>query len=306
MPKLEVLESITVNASPSHVKSIVRDFKQWEQWSPWLSAEPNCPLTYKADGSGYSWDGKIIGSGSLDINSETDSELNYTLQFFKPWKSSSDVSFRFVPKGEGTEVIWTMKGSLPFFMFFMTKMMKAMIGSDYRRGLSKLKDYTETGTVPSKHQFKGVGDGLVSDYIGIKTQAALDEIGEVMSSQFTRLKEIVEQSHAEVSAEPISIYHKFDMVKQSTVYTAAIPVKSVPEHLPPDIVAGHLNSPTTYCVEHTGPYRHLGNTWSAGIMHQRSKVFRPKKGADPFEIYKNDPSETPENGLVTEVHFPTV
>ncbi len=150
MPKYEVVEKIVVDADLARVKSVVRDFKQWEPWSPWLSAEPDCPLTYQPDGSAYSWDGAIIGSGQMEVVSENEQAIDYKLSFFKPWKSVSDVSFRFAPVGQGTEVTWTMAGSLPFFLFFMKKMMKAWIGADYRRGLSKLKDYIETGAVPSK------------------------------------------------------------------------------------------------------------------------------------------------------------
>ena len=42
-----------------------------------------------------------------------------------------------------------MKSQLPFFLFWMVKKMKVYIGMDYERGLKMLKDYLETGLVPS-------------------------------------------------------------------------------------------------------------------------------------------------------------
>lgn len=43
-----------------------------------------------------------------------------------------------------------MDGKLPYFMFFMVKMMKNWIGMDYERGLAMLKEFIETGEVISR------------------------------------------------------------------------------------------------------------------------------------------------------------
>ena len=303
MPKFEVIERITINASPEQVRAVVRDFKQWSPWSPWLSAEPNCPLTYKDDGSGYAWDGEIIGSGMIDIASETDDSIFYELAFLKPWKSKSQVSFTFTPVNEGTEVSWCMQGSLPFFMFFMKNMMKAWVGSDYRRGLAKLKDYVELGKVPSKNEFKGLGEGVITHYVGIRSDASLDTFGEKMASQLESIQKFLEDRGIE-REDALSIYHKFDLVKQQTVYTTAFAVNEIPNNLPSEFVSGSINAPKTYKIAHIGAYRHLGGAWSAGMMHQRGKKFSPKKGMDPFELYRNTPKDTPEDALITEVHFP--
>jgi hypothetical protein len=39
-------------------------------------------------------------------------------------------------------------------------------------------------------------------------------------------------------------------------------------------------------------------------MHGRAKRFAQKRGIQPFEVYLNDSTETPEAELVTVVHFP--
>ena len=49
MPKFGVNESVTIDKDLAHVRAIVRDFKQWVPWSPWLSAEPDCTLSYADD-----------------------------------------------------------------------------------------------------------------------------------------------------------------------------------------------------------------------------------------------------------------
>ena len=124
MPKLEIEKSIVIDCPIEKVYDSVRDFKQWNKWSPWVIAEPDCPITYADDGKGYEWDGKIIGSGNLQITEEKSPEsIAYKLTFLKPWKSESETQFRFVKKAdEQTEVIWSMNGSLPFFMSFSVGM----------------------------------------------------------------------------------------------------------------------------------------------------------------------------------------
>lgn len=303
MPQYEVDERIVINASPAKVREVVRSFKDWEAWSPWFSSEPDCDTDYPEDGKSYSWDGKIIGAGNMRITSESEERIDYKLTFLRPFKSQSDVAFFFRPKGEGTEVSWTMKASLPFFLFFLKKMMAAWIASDFRRGLAKLKDYVETGDVPSKQSFDGVGEGLVSPYVGIRSTVSLASIGDELPKQLQRLGEWAEKANVDRKA-PLALYHKFNVVANTTEYTVALPVDSLPDDVPSEFVTGTVNAPKTYKVSHKGAYRHLGAAWSAGMMHQRGKRFRRNKGCDPFELYVSDPSQVSEADILTEVHFP--
>jgi hypothetical protein len=49
-----------------------------------------------------------------------------------------------------------MDSKQPFFQFFLKGMMTSLIGMDYERGLRMLKDYVETGSVPSTLEFPGI------------------------------------------------------------------------------------------------------------------------------------------------------
>ncbi len=305
MPKFEVVESTTIAAELGHIRGIVRDFRQWESWSPWLSAEPNCPLEYAADGNSYSWDGKVVGSGRMELVREEETAIYYKLTFLKPWKSESTVDFQFAKKGQETQVTWRMQGALPFFMFWMKKMMRGWVGADYRRGLAKLKDFAESGTVPSRTEFPGVQQGVVSHYVGLRSQCKIHDLGADMPPLYEKLNKWIEKNDTNASGKPLTIYHKFDIANATADYTAAIPVDKVPTALPPGFTSGKLNAPRSYQIRHTGAYRHLGNAWSAGMMHERSKAFRRNKACDPFEVYVTDPSSgVDEDQLVTEIHIP--
>ena len=46
MPAIHISKSIEIAATPDVVFQSLLDFKQWRSWSPWLIAEPTCPVTY--------------------------------------------------------------------------------------------------------------------------------------------------------------------------------------------------------------------------------------------------------------------
>jgi hypothetical protein len=304
MPKFYVEKSILVETPVAKAFAVVRDFYSWSKWSPWIIAEPNCKVKVAPDGMQNSWDGEIIGSGNMLIEkAESNKAIHYRLTFLKPWKSVSEVSFLFEPHGEGVKLTWTMEGSIPFFMFFMTKMMTVAIGMDYERGLKMLKDYIESGSVPSKLSFPGVGNFQGFQYVGLKTRCRIEELSENMRSDFTKLRENIGDAMGSFT-NCFSIYHKWDLVKGFCEYTAGCHVEQLPEGLSADFIAGEFPACSTYKVIHQGSYRHIGNAWAAGMMHARAKVFTQSKVIHPFETYANDPAETPENELITNIHFP--
>ena len=166
-----------------------------------------------------------------------------------------------------------------------------------------LKDYLETGSVHSKLDFPGIEKFKGFNYVGIKTQCTIAGIGEAMEKDFGRLREALNREDASLD-RIFSIYHKWDMVKGTAEYTSGCPIKKVPENLPRDLFSTNFPTVDAYKVVHTGPYRHLGNAWASGMMHGRAKLFKQSKKIHPFETYGNDPKQTHENELVTNIHFP--
>ncbi len=305
MPAIHISRSIEIDASAAQVFDVLRDFQTWPEWSPWLVAEPTATLNFAGDGKGYTWSGSYVGAGEIEIISEATNEwIQYDLLFLKPWKSKAKFRFDLESAGNGkTRVSWTMDSSLPFFMFFMKKMMEAYIGMDYERGLLMLKDLVELGEVPFSLEF---GETKAGPYqlVGIKTECAISELGDVMSNDIERIKAWKESSGVGETGGLLSVYHRWDPVKGRVAYTTGFPVSNVPDDLSDEFSIMEIPESQAYSVTLTGPYRHLGNAWSAGIMRARSGAFKQSKTALPFERYENQPQETPERDLVTTVCFP--
>src|SRR3982751_7111739 len=64
--------SVTINAPPERVFTLVNDFQQWRGWSPWENRDPGLKRTYggaeRGKGAVYAWEGnKNVGSGRMEV-----------------------------------------------------------------------------------------------------------------------------------------------------------------------------------------------------------------------------------------------
>lgn len=304
MPKINVSRSKTINSSVEDVYSKLNDFNHWVKWSPWLIMEPGVNVSIQDDAKYYEWKGSRVGEGNMKIVGEQENKsIDYDLNFLKPWKSKAKVKFIVNADGDETKVTWTMDSSLPFFMFWMKKMMISLIGSDYDRGLNLLKDYIEKGEVQSRLEFKGESEFAGTKYIGVKTTCGFDEMGEVMMADFGKLEGFMGDHKDIATGEAYTIYHKWDMVKQTATYTGCVGVTSIPEGLPEGFLSGEIKPTKIYTLRHIGPYEQLGNAWTTMYTMVRSKEFKAKKGVHPFEHYVTNPQDTEPKDSITDVIF---
>ena len=305
MPKMSINRSVEINAPVHKVFSTLNDFNTWTAWSPWLIMDPEAKVNVRDDAKYYDWEGDRVGSGQMEIVGEKENEtVDYDLLFLKPWKSKAKVSFHTKPKGDATEVSWTMDSNLPFFMFWMKPMMEAFVGMDYERGLNMLKDYVEQGKVPSKLDFKGQKSFEGCKYIGVSSDCSKETIGDQMASDFEKIWSYMGQHESNVAGHAFSIYSKWDMVKNRISYTSGVPVKEIPNDLPGGFVTGEIPATKVYELHHTGPYNHVGNAWTTLHNMARGKAFKMNKKINPWEFYLNDPTTTPQEQLETSVYFP--
>ena len=314
MPRFNVQKSIDVAATLERVQGVLVDFQQWPAWSPWLCAERDCKVSVQGS-SGQpdhrqTWEGDIIGSGQMQLVSNTPERIDMDLNFIKPFKSQADVSFKLQAlDNNNTRVEWMMNSSLPFFLFFMTSSFTAMIGADYRRGLLQLKDYIETGTALTRSDVVGIVDVAEFSYMGIKGSASIEQIGDVLGSKFGLLEEAYTgdtNATGDGSGNTPGVYtfyNKMDVKRQHCDFTAAMtPSQSFTDSS--DFSLGKQGASKALKIVHTGEYRHLGNAWATGMMYARAKKLKLLKNLPPFEKYINDPNSTPGPELITEIYLP--
>lgn len=296
--KYSIERSVEINASQEEVFDIVADFTKWPVWSPWLIMEPDASLNYqgaiKTVGSKYNWEGELVGSGEMEIISmEEMNQINYDLRFKTPYKSEAKVSFHLTKNSDGqTTATWGMKGEMPFFMRFMTKMMVTYITMDYDRGLSMLKDLAETGSVFSKITYSDIVEVDNLEFIGIRHEISINTIGEVMQRDFEDLSALFTEKGYVISGPPMSVYYTMDFATGVTDFATAFPVKYMGEmEVPDNFIKDEIESEKAFTVIHTGKYEHLGNAWSAAMQYARTNKLKANMKATMWEVYTNNPHE---------------
>ena len=181
--------------------------------------------------------------------------------------------------------------------------METFIGMDYERGLGMLKVYLETGSVSSYSIIEGNVMLPEQRYIGIPNQCTLDELGTVMKNDFEKLYDFMKENDIAMDSIPFCIYNRFDIFRKEAEYIACIPVKKELS-LPQGWVKGKVSSQEALKTIHKGAYLHLGNAWMTGMSYARVKKIKTGKRPVGYEFYPNNPYDTAEEDLITEIYLP--
>lgn len=146
-----VERSTVIKAPPEKVFALINDFHSWEQWSPWAKLDTAMKVTYSGAPTGpgavYEWVGNSqVGEGRMEITDATaPSKVGIKLDFLKPIEGHNVTVFSITPEGDGSKVVWDMKGPNPFISKVMAVFvsMDSMIGGDFEKGLANLKTAAE-------------------------------------------------------------------------------------------------------------------------------------------------------------------
>ena len=155
-PTFHVERSLVVHASPESAYALVNDFHAWRQWSPFEDKDPAMTRTYagpaRGVGATYAWssDGQL-GAGKMTILRSSVREVNIELSFLKPMRSTSAATFTFTKLDDGTKVTWAMDGenTLPSKVMHVFFDFDKALGSEFERGLAKLKSAAEHSSAPN-------------------------------------------------------------------------------------------------------------------------------------------------------------
>lgn len=313
MPAFEVSKSILVNASAEKVFETASDYSTWTTWSPWLCADKNAEVIVSEPpnqaGSTYQWSGEVVGEGGMKhLDLVSPKSIVMELTFIEPWKSRADVDFQIQPVGDQTKITWNMKGSLPFFMFWMKSMMVTFIGMDYERGLKMMKELIETGEVKSDVQINPPVDLDTTPVVrsrrmvGVRDSSTIAEIGPKMDQAYATTTEKLSAAGIATDGDAVAVYHPSDIKKGVFEFTAGFTVADETT-IPAGLATCQLPTGKAFHVRHTGCYSNLGNAWSAAHQVARYKRYKLRK-TDSFEVYRNFSKETPPVELITDLYLP--
>lgn len=167
----ELERSIVIDRPAEMVYEQVSTMKNFNNWSPWFTIDPETKYTYEGPESGVgakmSWesDHPDVGAGSQwIIGTKENEEVNIELDFGMDGKYYSDMLLE--PVNEGTKVTWVYKyedlGLISKF-FIGVMDVEAMVGDSYKKGLQDLKTYLEVQPIPEPEKVAEPADSVISE-----------------------------------------------------------------------------------------------------------------------------------------------
>lgn len=305
--EFHVFRQRIIKATPEALFNTVSDFKTWPDWTSWLAHEPDCKLDYStstdAEGSWYSWDGNIIGAGKMTHDKLTAPDrIEGRVGFTRPMSSESEVYWTFTPVDEGTEVIWGMRGKMPFFFRWMASKMDQWVGKDYEIGLINLAITVGDNSNPFKLGFEGIVETPAQHYISTAFTGTFAQLPKAMQKAFPSLMEAIETNQLKVAGEPLSIYHKVNPKKDFISCEMAIPVAETAS------IAGFSNGllPARRYSRTTlhGEYTNLELAWYSAFSNLKMNKRKFNWRQPMLERYVSNPHTSDGEKLITYLDIP--
>jgi effector-binding domain-containing protein len=303
-----VERSMTVAASRDVVFENIKYWNKWQAWLPWAKDDSTMNITYSGVdgvvGSGYRWTGETAGSGEMTATAlKPNEEIGYHLKFITPYESQADGYVRIADAEGGTKVTWAMFGKDPFpwniMMLFMN--MDKMIGKDFERGLTMLKQISEKEDAKiSGYQIMPV-DAPARFFAAIRKEVKFIEIEQFYAAAFSRIMRAAQQKGVKIAGMPCGLYYTWDEAAQSTAMAAAMPI-SVKKELGEGIELITLPKGKAYVIDYYGPYDQSMLAYKA--MDRYFAKNGLKQAAPIIEEYLTDPGQEPDQSKwLTKIYF---
>lgn len=134
--------------------------------------------------------------------------------------------------------------------------------------------------------------------LAIRTRTAVQNLPAVIGQTYAAIMQYLTEIHAQPAGMPFVAYYNMDM--QDLDVEIGFPV---PGPLPgrDEILAGNLPAGETTTVLYTGPYEDMAPAYEELTRWTQENGFEPTGVV--YEYYLNGPSDTPPQGLQTQIVF---
>lgn len=301
----------TINAPQAVLYNQINDLKKWPSWSPWLEKEPDAKLTYgettEGVGASYSWEGDILGNGSIKTIYSTQDSIAQHIYFGED-TTPSTIYWKLSPENNQTNVTWGITGTSSFFekaYVLFNGGMDKIIGNDYERGLEKLDSVVTTSMNKFSISVNGITEYGGGFYLYKTTSATASNISNTMAEQYGALSNFLNKHNITPTGMPFTIYLEMNAENGNVIMSNAIPVKErIIVTGDSNILCGYMPKLKVLKTTLKGNYTHLGKAWEAARDYISENNLEPAEEY-PFEIYTNDPGDYPNPAdWVTEIYIP--
>jgi effector-binding domain-containing protein len=312
--------SIVIDRPASMIYAMLDGYGRFNEWSPWAEKDPKTKYEYagpaRGVGAKMSWSSEQsdVGVGSQSITAVDPGKRVDTLLDFGPM-GTANAHLVLSPEGAGTKVTWSFDTELPLkldgtFLYgligrYMGLSMDSMVGTEYERGLAKLKALMES--MPSA-DIAGL-EGKVAEHAAqpmyyVSAESAIDAAtsGQVLGAAYGEIGQFLAAQKPPIAQTgPVfTQIHAAD--DKSWKFDAGIPVDRNDVAPAGNVKAGSTCAGKAVEFQHKGPYDGLA------AFHARIDAWLAvnamKANGPRWEIYVSDPTTTAPADILTLVVVP--
>lgn len=291
--------SIDIRAPRAVVHEQVRYFKNFQEWSPWSSYDPDMTVTISGTdgqpGAVYEWAGNDdVGSGKQTIKAVTPTRVDIDVTFTEPWESTSPSFFLLEPRDSVVHVSWgfDMHIAFPWNAIAMLTDVAAYVGEDYDRGLAALKERCETLANKTYRGYKIdiVDDLPLRNYLGVRQMLSFSEIPKFYGTTLSKIMETIQKDSLQMTGAPAGLFWSYDETTGKSDMAAGIPVAG--EQAPGGYAFFPVGGKQTLIIHYYGPYDKTGEAHFALDDYMKEKGLQNVPPV--LEEYVTDPKSEPD------------
>jgi hypothetical protein len=296
----EVTRIRNIKAPTPVIYNTLIDFKNWEQWSPWLEKNPNSKLTYaertKGVGGSFSWADED-GVGTLKtLSTSPNISIEQEIQFDDYAPSKVNWIFKPAPDG-GTLVTWQMKGeNLPFIFKAYSALSGGfdnMIGPDFERGLEKLDSVVVAETKKYSITIEGITEYGGGFYLYNTTSCKIDELESTRKQMMPKVLNYAMSNSITMAGPPFVNYLKWDTVNNAVIFSNCVPTTSRVITTGSSILTGQMEPFRAVKIVLKGDHSNLKEAWEKAMAYIPEKGLEANVNGPNLEVYVTDPSNFP-------------
>ncbi len=305
----KVSRQLSMNAPAKQIYAQVIDFKNWEQWSPWLQEDPSMTFQYEdqtyGEGANYSWTSEESGNGKQSIKYASAYDTIKTVIQFEGMDPAHGLwTFTSSPDGP-TMVSWGFSGELGFFSRIFGLFLDGQVGESFEIGLANIKYLVESEKIEEVklEVYRSQLDSM--RFYSITKNVSMTEISsDFFGKNFSQINAYLGKEMQNSERPPFAIFHEWNEEERSAEIEMGIPLMSKLEGNN-KIARREIASTNALIVDYYGPYEFTGKAHEA-IQNYATENATELAGMG-LEIYVTDPSaEADTSKWLTKVVYPII
>lgn len=305
-----VESSKIINSPKATVFNYVNDYKNWEQFSSWITTDKNIKLSYSpitaGKGSTLSWDGANDLGTIQTLYTKGNDSIVQKMDFNG---SATDVTWHFKDTLGGTKVTWRSKGKMDFLTkvnSFLNGGTKNSLTKVYDKSLANLNKGLDFENNTFDIKVNGVVKKLETFYLRQSFTSKISDITRNANVIFPKILAFCEQNNIVLNGKPFIIYHKYDTIHNLTKVSFCIPIKEeIFTSAGSDILSGKLVSFEAVKTTLTGNYTYNKKALEKSMEYFTTNKIIADTTFSHMEIFSIGKKETKSpSKWVTEIYYP--